>query len=416
MKESKPYNISKQAVLEAYKLVKANKGSAGIDGVDFDKFEEHLKNNLYKVWNRMSSGSYFPSPVMAVEIPKKSGGTRRLGIPTIADRIAQMVVKMYVEPNVEPIFHEDSYGYRPNKSAIDGVGQTRKRCWKYDYVIEFDIRGLFDNIDHELLMKVVEKHVKEKWIRLYIVRWLEAPFALNDGTEIERMAGTPQGGVISPLLANMFMHYAFDIWMDRSFPYAPFERYADDAVIHCRTEIEAEKILKVLDERMRTCKLELHPQKTKIVYCKDKDRRKEYSNVEFDFLGYTFKGLFIKNRTGKLGTNFIASASKKSNQLFRDKIKALKIHKKTGCKIDMIAENINPIVRGWINYFGKYNVQAIKYSLDCVERRLIRWAMCKFKRFRGHRRMAEKWLSEVRKREPNLFAHWKYRNGNVVMS
>lgn len=266
------------------------------------------------------------------------------------------------------------------------------------------------------MMKVVEKHVKEKWIRLYIVRWLEAPFATKDGTEIERMAGTPQGGVISPLLANMFMHYAFDMWMDRSFPYAPFERYADDAVIHCRTEIEAEKILKALDERMKTCKLELHPQKTKIVYCKDKDRIKEYSNVEFDFLGYTFKGLFIKNKTGKLGTNFIASASKKSNKLFRDKIKALEIHKKTGCKIEMIAEIINPIVRGWINYFGRYNAQAIRYSLDCVERRLVRWAMCKFKRFRGHRRMAEQWLSEVRKREPNMFAHWKFQNRNVVMS
>lgn len=298
MNESKPYNISKNVVLEAYKLAKRNKGSAGIDGVDFEKFEEHLNNNLYKVWNRMCSGSYFPSPVLAVEIPKKSGGTRRLGIPTITDRVAQMVAKMYVEPIVEPLFHKDSYGYRPHKSAIDAVGQVRERCWKYDYVIEFDIKGLFDNIDHGLLMKVVEKHVKEKWIQLYITRWLETPFALKDGTKIERIAGTPQGGVISPLLANMFMHYAFDIWMDRSFPHAPFERYADDAVIHCRTEKESEEILKALDERMKSCKLELHPQKTRIVYCKDKDRKEEYPNVEFDFLGYTFKGVFIKYRTG----------------------------------------------------------------------------------------------------------------------
>ncbi|OAA90662.1 group II intron reverse transcriptase/maturase [Clostridium ljungdahlii] len=414
MKESKPYNIPKKIVLEAYKLIKANNGSAGIDGVDFEKFEKNLKNNLYKVWNRMSSGSYFPSPVMSVEIPKKSGGTRRLGIPTITDRIAQMVVKMYVEPKVEPMFHEDSYGYRPHKSAIEAVGQARKRCWKYDYVIEFDIRGLFDNIDHELLMKVVERHVEEKWIRLYIVRWLKTPFELKDGTKVERSAGTPQGGVISPLLANMFMHYVFDKWMCRNFPYAPFERYADDAVVHCRTEKEAEEILKMLDGRMKSCKLELHPQKTKIIYCKDEDRKREYSNVEFDFLGYTFKGIFIKYKTGRMGKNFIASASKKSNKLFREKMKALEIHKKTGCKIEMIAENINPIVRGWINYFGRYNAEAIKYSLDCVERRLIRWAMCKYKRFRRHRRMAEKWLSNVRKREPNLFAHWNYRNRNVV--
>ncbi|WP_157047278.1 group II intron reverse transcriptase/maturase [Alkaliphilus metalliredigens] len=321
-----------------------------------------------------------------------------------------MVVKMYVEPLVEPLFHEDSYGYRPQKSAIDAIGQARKRCWKYDFVIEFDIRGLFDNIDHELLMKVVKKHVKEKWIQLYIVRWLKTPFALKDRTMVTRTTGTPQGGVISPLLANMFMHYAFDKWMDRGFPYAPFERYADDAIIHCRTEQEAEEILKVLDERMKSCKLELHPQKTRIVYCKDKDRKSEYPNVEFDFLGYTFKGTFIKNRTGQMGINFIASASKKANKLFRAKIKALKIHKKTGCKIDMIAQWINPIVRGWINYFGKYNASAIKYTLDCVERRIVKWAMCKFKNFRGHRRRAEKWLDEIRKREPSLFAHWNCRN------
>ena len=306
MDESKPNNISKQIVFNAYKQVKANRGSAGIDGVDFDKFEANLKNNLYKIWNRMSSGSYFPSPVMAVEIPKKSGGTRRLGIPTIADRIAQMVVKMYIEPLVEPIFHNDSYGYRPKKSALDAVGQTRKRCWKYDYVVEFDIRGLFDNIDHELLMKAVKRHVNEKWIQQYILRWLKAPFALKKGPLIERESGTPQGGVISPLLANLFLHYAFDIWMDRSFPMAPFERYADDAVIHCKTEREAEEILEALDKRLKACKLELHPQKTKIVYCKDKDRRRDFTTVEFDFLGYTFKGVCIKSRTGKVGINFIA--------------------------------------------------------------------------------------------------------------
>ncbi len=408
MSESKPYIISKKVVFNAYKQVKANRGSAGIDGVDIDAFEVNLKNNLYKIWNRMSSGSYFPSAVMAVEIPKKSGGIRRLGIPTIADRIAQMVAKMYIEPNIEPIFHKDSYGYRPGKSALDAIGQTRKRCWKYDYVVEFDIRGLFDNIDHELLMKVVEKHVEEEWVKLYIKRWLKSPFALKDGLSMERKSGTPQGGVISPILANMFMHYAFDIWMDRSFSTSPFERYADDAVIHCKTEKEALEILEALDERLKTCKLELHPQKTKIVYCKDKDRKNEYSNTEFDFLGYTFKGVFIKSRTGKMGINFIASASKKSNELFRAKIKAMEIHKKTGCKLDIIAEWLNPIVRGWVNYFNKYNPSAIRYSLQCLECRIIKWAMCKFKRFRGHRQRAKVWLNEVKKREPNLFVYWKF--------
>lgn len=209
MNKSKQYEIPKRAVIDAYQRVKANKGSAGIDGIDFEKFEEKLNNNLYKIWNRMSSGSYFPSPVMAVEIPKKSGGTRRLGIPTITDRVAQMVARMYVEKAVEPMFCEDSYGYRPNKSALDAIEMTRKRCWKYDYVIELDVKGLFDNIDHELLMKVVHRHVKEPWICMYIERWLKTPFVLKNGEIIERKAGTPQGGVISPVLANMFLHYVF---------------------------------------------------------------------------------------------------------------------------------------------------------------------------------------------------------------
>ncbi|MDF2858580.1 MAG: hypothetical protein K0Q87_4431 [Neobacillus sp.] len=235
------------------------------------------------------------------------------------------------------MFHENSYGYRPNKSAIDAIGQARKRCWKYDFVLELDIKGLFDNIDHELLMRVFKRHVREPWIRLYVERWLKAPFKLKDGTTIERTSGTPQGGVISPILANMFMHYVFDVWMVKKYPEAPFERYVDDAVVHCRTEEKAIQILKLLNERMQACLLELHSNKTRIVYCKDGDRKKEYSKNEFDFLGYTFKGVFIKYKNGSKGVNFIASASKNSNKAFREKIKSLEIHKKTGCKTDMIA-------------------------------------------------------------------------------
>ena len=287
MNESKQYDIPKRAVIEAYKRVKANKGSAGIDGIDFEKFEEKLNNNLYKIWNRMSSGSYFPSPVMAVEIPKKTGGVRRLGIPTITDRVAQMVARMYVESAVEPMFCDDSYGYRPNKSALDAIEMTRKRCWRYDYVIELDVKGLFDNIDHELLMRVVRRHVKEVWICMYIERWLKTPFVLRNGEVIERNAGTPQGGVISPVLANMFLHYVFDMWMKRNFPQAPFERYADDGVVHCKFKEEALFIKECLVKRFAECKLELHPTKTRIVYCKDKDRTREEELTEFDFLGYT---------------------------------------------------------------------------------------------------------------------------------
>lgn len=406
MKESKQYDIPKRAVIDAYKRVKANKGSAGIDGVDFEKFEGKLNNNLYKIWNRMSSGSYFPSPVMAVEIPKKSGGVRRLGIPTITDRVAQMVAREYVERAVESLFCDDSYGYRPGKSALDAIEMTRKRCWHYDYVIELDVKGLFDNIDHELLMRVVRRHVKESWICLYIERWLKAPFVLKNGEVIERNAGTPQGGVISPVLANMFLHYVFDMWMKRNFPQAPFERYADDGVVHCRTKTEALHIRRCLAKRFEECKLELHPTKTRIVYCKDKDRTKNEELTEFDFLGYTFKAVYIKCKDGKIRHNFIASVSKTSAKAFRDKIKALEIHKRTGCKIDIIAEILNPMLRGWINYFGKFNPSAMKYTLQVVERRLVKWAMCKYKNLRGHRRRAEKWLLSVRKREPKLFAHW----------
>jgi len=403
---SKPYAISKQAVFEAYKRVRVNRGSAGIDGQSIEDFEKDLKGNLYKIWNRMSSGSYFPPPVKAVEIPKKAGGSRRLGIPTVGDRVAQMVAKMYLEPSIERIFHEDSYGYRPNKSAVDAIGKARQRCWKYDFVIEFDIKGLFDNIDHTLLMKAVEKHTNEAWILLYINRWLKTPFVTENGECVERASGTPQGGVISPLLANLFLHYAFDVWIIRHYPNAPFERYADDAIIHCDSEERAETLLRHLNKRLAECKLELHPQKTRIVYCKDKDRTGEYPTTEFDFLGYTFKKVFMKDRTGRLQFNFIPSVSKKSAKALREKVKQMEIHLMSGSKIEMIAERLNPVVRGWMNYFGKFNKSAMKFTLDCINRILVKWAMCKYKRFRGREHRAREWMREIAKREPNMFAHW----------
>ena len=409
MSKSKPSKIPKKAVLEAYKRVKRNKGSAGIDGVTFEVFEKDLKGNLYKIWNRMSSGSYFPSAVLAVEIPKKTGGIRRLGIPTIADRIAQMVARMFVEHKVEPIFHKDSYGYRPGKSALEAVGKARERTWKYDYVLELDIKGLFDNIDHELLMKAVDKHVDEKWVRLYIERWLTAPFKTCEGAVIKRNAGTPQGGVISPILANLFLHYAFDVWMTRNYPNCPFERYADDAIVHFKTSKEAEKVRKALEDRMREVKLELHPDKTKIVYCKDEDRIASYPITSFDFLGYTFRSMYIKCRDGKMRNNFVCYVSKKSAKDFRRRIKKLEIHKKTGSTIQMIAEMLNPLIRGWMNYFGKYNPSAMKYTLQVTERRIEKWAMCKYKYLRGRRKRTEKWLSQVKQREPRLFAHWTFK-------
>jgi len=405
MNESKPFDICKHVVMDAFKRVKANRGNAGVDNQDLEQFEQDLKKNLYKIWNRMSSGSYFPPPVKLVEISKKSRVTRALGIPTVGDRVAQMVVKMYIEPKIDPIFHEDSYGYRPGKSAIDAIGKARKRCWRFDYVIEFDIKGLFDNIDHELLMRAVRMHVKESWAVLYIERWLKAPFADMTGRETKRVSGTPQGGVISPVMANLFMHYAFDRWMYWEYPESPFERYTDDAIIHCRTEAQAVLILKKPEQRLKECKLELHPMKTKIVYCQDKDRKRDFSMTEFDFLGYTFRKVFIKDMSNRLYFNFLPLVSKKAAKAFRTRIKAMELHKYSGSTIDMIAEMINPTVRGWLNYFTKFNASAVRYTIDCLNRGLVKWAMCKYKHFRGHRKRASSWLREVAKREPRLFAH-----------
>jgi RNA-directed DNA polymerase len=296
MSATKPFVIDKWLVYEAYKAVKANAGAAGVDQQSIEDFEMDLKGNLYKIWNRMSSGSYFPPPVRAVAIPKKSGGERILGIPTVADRVAQMVVKQVIEPMIEPSFLPDSYGYRPGKSALDAVGITRERCWRYNWVLEFDIKGLFDNIDHSLLQLALKKHVECEWAMLYIERWLKAPLQLADGTRVERTRGTPQGGVVSPVLANLFLHYTFDVCMKRTFPQLLWCRYADDGLVHCRSEQEAQAIKQALQARFEQCGLELHPTKTKIVYCKDGSRKGKYPNTKFDFLGYTFRPRLVKNR------------------------------------------------------------------------------------------------------------------------
>ncbi len=297
MDETKPFQISKRSVMDAYKRVRANRGAAGVDQQSLDDYAVNLKDNLYKLWNRMSSGSYFPPPVRAVSIPKKTGGARVLGIPTVSDRIAQMVVKQVLEPELEPHFLPDSYGYRPGKSALDAVDITRRRCWKYNWVLEFDIRGLFDNIQHDLLMKAVEHHTNNSWVVLYIKRWLRAPLQGTEGELIERTQGTPQGGVISPLLANLFLHYVFDTWMQRNQPSLAWCRYADDGLVHCDTREQAEWVREQLERRFSECGLELHPEKTKIVYCKDSSRTGTHEGTKFDFLGYTFDPASHRRRT-----------------------------------------------------------------------------------------------------------------------
>lgn len=407
MNETKSYDISKHQVCEAYRKVKANKGSAGVDHETLAKFEVNLKDNLYKIWNRMSSGSYFPPSVKAVEIPKKNGGIRVLGVPTVADRVAQTVVKMIFEPMVEPIFHPDSYGYRQGKSALDAVAKTRERCWRYNWIVEFDIRGLFDNIPHDLLMKAVEKHTQCKWAILYINRWLTAPFQKEDGSLIERKAGTPQGGVISPVLANLFMHYMFDVWMGRKHPKNPWARYADDAVIHCKTRAEAEYLLKSLDERIKECGLELHTEKTQMVYCKEDGRQENYPITSFDFLGYAFRPRFMKSSTGHCFIGFGPAVSNKSKKVFRQKISSLKPQLMSGSNIETLAQLMNPIIRGWTNYFGKFYKTEMYAALKHVNRLLTLWACRKYKGFRRHKRKASAWLNKIAKRCPELFVHWQ---------
>jgi len=407
MDKPKPYTISPWLVSQAYERVKANRGAAGVDGESLRKFETDLPNNLYKIWNRMSSGSYFPPPVKAVEIPKKSGGVRILGVPTVADRIAQTVVMLTFEPLVEPIFHPNSYGYRPGRSAHDALAQTRQRCWRYDWVLEFDIKGLFDNIPHDLLMKAVRKHTDNPWVLLYIERWLVAPLQRADGSQESRTCGTPQGSVISPVLANLFLHYAFDLWMSRQHADQPFERYADDAVVHCRSHAAAEALKADLARRLAECGLELHPTKTRIVYCQDEDRRDLYLKTSFDFLGYTFRPRRSKNRHGKYFINFTPAVSNTALRAMRQMVHEWRLHLQVSRTITDLARQYNPVVRGWIQYYGRFYPSGLYPLLRHVNRALVRWATRKYKKLEHHTRRAEHWLGGVAQRDPKLFVHWQ---------
>ena len=409
MKETKPFEISKHVVLEAYKRVKANKGAAGIDEESISEFEGNLKGNLYKIWNRMSSGSYFPPPVRLVEIPKDHGrGVRPLGIPTVADRIAQTVVKMYFEPLVEPHFHPDSYGYRPGKSALDAVGTARQRCWHQNWVIDLDVKGFFDNLDHELLMRAVRHHTDLPWVILYVQRWLTAPVQRSDGRLEERTKGSPQGSVISPVLANLFLHYAFDEWMRRNHPRVQSERYADDVLIHAATRAQADLLLEAIRKRLDECRLEVHPDKTKIVYCQDSDRREKQEHIKFDFLGYTFRPRRAKNRWGKPFVSFLPAVSDKAAKKIRATIRDWRLGAtRNNQSLEDIAGFVNPYVRGWVNYYGRYYRSALTPVLRHLERALVYWVRRKLKRFRRHQRKATHWLGRLARREPNLLYLWQ---------
>lgn len=406
MNRAKSFSISKEVVVRAWNKVKSNGGSSGIDRETIECFEGDLKRNLYKVWNRMSSGSYFPPAVKMVEIPKAGGGRRKLGIPTVSDRLAQMVAKIYMEPMIEPFFHCDSYGYRPNKSAHDAIKVTRERCWKYGWILEFDIRGMFDNIDHKLLLKAVQKHVQQHWLILYIERWIKAPVEKKDESIVNRTKGVPQGGVISPLLANLFMHYVFDKWMECNHPNIPFCRYADDGLLHCNTEQEAEFMKLKLMQRLEQCKLDLHQEKTKVACCTNKISLKSGVQRKFDFLGFQFRSRLCRSNQGKIFVGFTPAISPNASQSIRSTIRKWKLNGRTHLDLWEIAKSLNPIIRGWINYYGKYTPSALTKVMHYLNVKLLGWVKRKYKKHGKYIKRPKRWLGRVTQAFPNLFVHW----------
>jgi RNA-directed DNA polymerase len=406
--QQKSFDISKQLVWEAYRAVAANKGAPGVDEVTLGQFESDLKNNLYKIWNRMSSGSYFAPPVRAVEIPKPhGGGVRVLGVPTIADRVAQTVVAKYLEKAAEPRFHPDSYGYRPKRSAHDAIAACRQRCWRYDWVIDLDVAKFFDTVPWDLVIKAVKAVTDTPWVLLYVQRWLAAPLQLPNGTLEERDKGTPQGSAVSPILANLFMHYAFDRWMVRRYPSVPFERYADDAVVHCVSQEQADEVLAAITERMNEVGLELHPDKTRIVYCKDDKRRGSHEHTSFTFLGFTFQPRKAKRPNGESFTGFLPAMSPEALKAKGVVLRSLRIHRHTTMTLDDLARWLNPIVRGWMTYYGRFYRSAMAPLLQRVNTYVRRWAGRKYRRLRNYRAF-RRWWTRLIERQPRLFAQWQW--------
>ena len=404
--QAKPFEITKRQVYEAYKKVKANGGAAGVDHQSIKGFGENLSGNLYKLWNRLASGSYHPPPVRRAEIAKGTGGVRPLGIPTVADRIAQTVVKQAIEPGIDRHFHPDSYGYRPGKSAHQALAKARKRCWKRPWVLDMDIKAFFDTINHDLLIRAVDKHVKEKWQRLYVERWLKVPVENPNGSREERDSGTPQGGVISPLLANLFLHYAFDLWVERHWPGIQFERYADDIICHCVSEKEARHLKQVLTERLRTCGLTLHSEKTKIVYCKSSYYRQDHQETSFDFLGFTFRPRLARSRNDNLMVSFTPAISRKSAKHIRQIMRYWHLSRYQDLDVNALSKSMWPRVQGWINYYGRFGIGELRRVLFHLDEHIMRWAQRKYKKLRRRSRVI-RWLHRVRKTQPSLFAHWR---------
>ncbi len=392
--EGKPFVIPKQLVWEAYRRVKANKGAPGVDRQSLDDFESDLRNNLYKIWNRMSSGTYFPPPVRAVEIPKPHG----------------TVAALALEARTESIFHEDSYGYRPRRGALDAVAKCRLRCQKKNWVLDLDVQKFFDSVDHNLMVKAVEANTthEQRWVVLYVKRWLKAPLALPDGTIQARDRGTPQGSAVSPVLANLFMHYAFDTWLEQEFPAVEFERYADDAVVHCVTERQALQVRDALAARMGQVGLRLHPDKTKIVYCKDENRRGDYQHTSFTFLGYQFRARSVRSsKSGVMFTAFTPAISPEALAKISGEVRSWRIHTHTRHSLQDLADRINPVVRGWMTYYGRFTPAALYRLLKRINGYLVRWARKKYRRLAPFKRVKRWWDGLLARNRP-MFAHWRW--------
>jgi group II intron reverse transcriptase/maturase len=400
--------ITKSMVWQAYKKVRKNKGSAGVDNQSLANYKANISDNLYKLWNRLTSGSYFPNPVKEVEIPKKDGSMRKLGIPTVEDRIAQQVLKEYLESRFEAEFHPNSYGYRPLKSAHQALESVRQNVRKTDWVIDMDIKGFFDEVSHDLLKKALAVHVDESWVKMYIERWLTSPIQTSSKELRYRQGkGTPQGGVISPLLANIFLHYVFDKWMTIYYPDLAFVRYADDIIVHCRTKEESEEVLRSIKERMSVCQLELHKEKTKIVFCKKYKKRAKHPIVKFDFLGFSFQPRPTALKTGKMFLGYDCAISNSSEKKIIEEIRTTNFHRWTNRSIEEIASFFNPKIRGWIRYFGKFRRHKLYRLFRRFNFRLIKWASKRYKRFKGSHTKAGKWLRRMIVESPQLFVNWQ---------
>ena len=404
---TKPFPIPKALVWEAFKRVKANGGAAGVDAESIEMFEKKLSDNLYKLWNRLCSGSYFPPPVRGVPIPKKSGGVRMLGVPTVADRVAQTVVRLVLEPVLEPLFHRDSFGYRPGRSALDAVALVRRRNWEYSWVVEFDIQGLFDNIDHQLLLKAVRKHCRTPWVLLYIERWLKAPMEMEEGTRVARTRGTPQGGCVSPLLANLFLHYVLDVWVTRTMRSVRICRYADDAVIHCKSEEQAQLVLRKVKARLRECALDMHPEKSRIVYCRDINRPEAYPVTQFTFLGYTFRPRKAVDKYGRIYVNFAPAVSREDLRAMRQTVRGWHLQLKCDQSLEDLSRMFNPVLRGWENYYGRFYGSALRPLWQNVNQYLARWLMRKYKHLARRRTQAFREIAHLASATPSAFVHWE---------